>query len=130
MAAEIMTLRKGDKKFLDDQTKLLVTDMMFYNAYTDIYTIVIITTNFKANGFIDGSKTEFLNIKGKYYEPEDPMTIFRLVCEIMYVVILCLYLTGAAREIMREIITKFDDAQKEESREVDKVKKKEERLKR
>ena len=90
MAKKIDDLRKNSYFTFD--TKLLVTDMMFYNSYTDIYTIVIIQTDFKPNGFIDSSKMEFLNIKGKYYEMSQPSTIFRLICEILYVIILIYYI--------------------------------------
>ena len=90
MTEKIEELRKT--KYFSFDTKLLVTDMMFYNSYVDIYTIVIIQTDFKPNGFIDSSKMEFLNIKGKYYEMSQPSTVFRLICEILYVTILIYYI--------------------------------------
>ena len=40
MARKIDDLRTN--KYLDFDTKLVVTDMMFYDAYADIYTIMII----------------------------------------------------------------------------------------
>ena len=90
MQEKIDDLRKNG--YLAFDTKLLVTDMMFYNSLADIYTIVIIQTDFKPNGFIDSSKMEFLNIKGKYYEMSRGITVFRLICEILYVIILIYYI--------------------------------------
>ena len=54
--------------FLNNQTKVLATDMMFYNTYTDIYTIVIIVNNFKPTGIVETKGVEYMNIKGNYYD--------------------------------------------------------------
>ena len=51
-------------EFLNSRSKLLVTDCLFYNSYTDIYTVMIIPTIIKANGMVDSGIVTFMNIKG------------------------------------------------------------------
>lgn len=72
---------------------MIICDMMFYNSYTDIYTILIIQTEFKPNGMVDTTKQHYLNIKGEYYNFAKTPIILRCICEITFVVILCLYVS-------------------------------------
>ena len=66
--------------------------MIFYNPYSEIYTILIIQALFKANGLITIQKTEYWNIARNYYDFSKTSNVVRLVCEILYVVILFLYI--------------------------------------
>ena len=78
-------------EFLNSRSKLLVTDCLFYNSYTDIYTVMIIPTIIKANGMVDSSIVTFMNIKGQYYNFKDKEVLLRAICEFIFVVILGVY---------------------------------------
>lgn len=72
---------------------MIICDMMFYNSYTDIYTILVIQTEFKPNGMVDTTNQLYMNIKGEYYNFSKTPIILRCICEIIFVVILCLYVS-------------------------------------
>lgn len=78
-------------EFLNSRSKLLVTDCLFYNSYTDIYTVMIIPTIIKANGMVDSSIVTFMNIKGQYYNFKDKKVLARTICEFIFVIILGVY---------------------------------------
>jgi len=97
-----------DNGFFDLQTKVLTTDMMFYNAYSDMYTTVMIHTNFKVNGFIESTDIEFMNIQGTYYST-DTETVLRMVCEFVYMVILIVNILIEISQISHQVYKKFEE---------------------
>lgn len=56
------------QEFLNQRTKLLVTDFTLYNSYSDIFTVVIIPTQVRPNGMITSDAINYMNFKGQYYD--------------------------------------------------------------
>ena len=81
--------------------------MMFYNSYSDIYTILVIKIKFKPNGQIDANDLHFMNIKGAYYNLSDGTDIFRSLCEFLFVLILGLYVLQEVNQIIKKILNTF-----------------------
>lgn len=106
--------------FINMQTRHMTLDMMFYNPYTDTYTIAIVQTTFKANSHIDNSKVQFMNIRGDYYNFHQSRNVIRLLCEIIYVCILVLYITIEVNQILKLVYYQFEKTQKEEELEAKK----------
>jgi hypothetical protein len=52
---------------------------------------MIIPTTIKANGMVQSSVITFMNIKGQYYNFNDRKVLFRTLCEIIFVIILGVY---------------------------------------
>ena len=100
-----------DNHFFDLQTKVLTTDMMFYNPYTDMYTTVMIHTTFKVNGFIESTDIAFTNIQGYYYSPKSE-TLLRMACEFVYMVILIVNILIEVSQIGHEVYKKFEERKK------------------
>jgi hypothetical protein len=95
--------------------------MLFYNPYTQFYTIVVLECDFLPSGMIDASKTMFYNVKAAYYRA-DGITLLRVFLEVSYVGILFLYTTLETKAIASVITKKFGHQKK--LREADEERKK------
>ncbi len=52
--------------FIDRKTRSIVVDMVMFNAYTDMFTMVTFVATFEANGLLS-NRLEFYNLKWRYY---------------------------------------------------------------
>ena len=64
-------------------------DMVLFNPYTDLFTMVTFVATFEANGLIS-PKVQLYNLKRYYYR--GLYGSFRLFCEICFVLLLLFYL--------------------------------------
>ena len=68
-----------------------------------------------------------MNIKGSYYDINNGTHVFRALCELLFVVILCLYVLQEINQIIKKILGILTKQQKEEARAELKKKQKEEK---
>ena len=107
--AQVEALKRDS--YINDQTRLITADMMFFNPYTQFYTIVVLDCKFLPSGMIDASETMFYNIKAAYYRG-DGLSVLRALLECLYVGILALYTSLEAKAILTVIARKFEHQRK------------------
>ena len=100
--------------------------MLFYNPYTQFYTIVVLECKFLPSGMIDASETMYYNVKATYYTT-DGLTILRVILEVSYVGILFLYTFLETKAIASVITKKFGHQKKLREAEEERKKRKEAR---
>ena len=89
-----------------------MTDMMFYNSFNDIYTMLVIETHFTPNGLVN-SHYKFMNVKGTYYELDKTSSWIRMIIELLFCIILVVYTFIEGNQIMKIIYRrKLQEAQK------------------
>lgn len=88
--ARIQGLR--DHRYINDQTCLVTIDMMFMNPYSEIYTIVAIQANFYPSGRMQVTDINYMNVISKFYNWSKSSNIIRLLCEVLFVLILVIYI--------------------------------------
>ena len=76
---------------------------MFYNAFSDIYTILVIETHFTPNGLVN-SHYKFMNVKGTYYELDKTSSWVRMIIEFLFLIILVVYTYIEVNQIMKIIL--------------------------
>ena len=104
---------------------MLVVDMIFYNPYSEIYTIVIARMDFLENGLVKVGKLEYLNVHARYYNFSKTSNLLRMFCELIYCVILTLYILIEFKQIMKHVVRNFDLHKKNEEMDALKLEKKE-----
>ena len=77
-----------DSGFIDSQTRSIVVDMVMFNAYTDLFTMVTYVATFEANGLLS-NRLELYNLKWRYYNGVTGFT--RALVEIAFIFLLIFY---------------------------------------
>jgi hypothetical protein len=103
---QVKALKDGG--FIDFQTRMVIVDMIFYNPYSEIYTIVIIRLDFMTNGLVQVGQIEYLNVHARYYNFSKTSNLLRLFCELIYCVILFLYILIEVKQISKLVVRNFD----------------------
>jgi DNA integrity scanning protein DisA with diadenylate cyclase activity len=109
---KINNLKNG--KYLNDQTRIIVIDMTFYNPYSQIYTTLAIELNFKANGLIKVEPVNYLNMMERFYNFSNQSHVLRLFGELIYLVILIVYITIEVKVIFKHVRHNFETFKKKQ----------------
>lgn len=86
--------------------------MMFYNPYTEFYTIVALQLDFLPSGMIDPSEAMYYNIKAAYYTRGEALTVLRALLECLYLGILSLYTILEVQGLLNVCLKRFEHQRK------------------
>lgn len=75
--------------FIDKQTRSIVLDMILFNSYTDMFTMITFVATFEANGLLSPT-VEMYNLKRKSYQ--GVYGAVRIFCEVSFILLLIFYL--------------------------------------
>jgi hypothetical protein len=101
-----------DNKWLDDQTASLVTDFVVYNPYLEILMYTRLIVKVEPSGRLK-TKISTEALRRSYYS--DGLSIFRAICECLFLIICLFYISRKGYEIYQECLeikTQFHKAEK------------------
>lgn len=99
--------------FIDRQTRSIVVDAVLFNSNTDFFTLLTFVAVFEANGLLT-TTVELYNLKRYYYKGLSG--VFRLVCEILFCLLLIFYIMIEINEVRAKVEAQRREFEKDEKK--------------